>query len=231
MPRTNFLFFNFAPGATHPLSHMKQARKLKVTRPDAPDLPVDLVHDVLRRGELARESTTQFDPPSRGGYEAYADRVRAIRELLVPRGWDWNDDKNLSVVVSPCGRHAILIVTGDSFTGLISHTPQPKYPRGDATMFAVIPNAQLDLFSKADVVGTDQPYLWILLVHRDDVAREVRSELSFPEAITDDGYVTKWGFRLIYPALSLEPRSLGTEQLRRLVPEPVSALVEVRGKG
>jgi hypothetical protein len=56
-------------------------------------------------------------------------------------------------------------------------------------------------FSKAPKVVPKQT--WMLLYFIDDVADEVRSELSLPSSIDDDGYVLTWERRILLPPLDL----------------------------
>jgi hypothetical protein len=43
---------------------------------------------------------------------------------------------------------------------------------------------------------------WILLIHR--AKNEVRSELSLPAAIGDDGRIDSWSERIILPVIALD---------------------------
>lgn len=151
-----------------------------------------LIRDVVIRGETERDSASPNDAPTRGGMCAYFERVLAIRELLAEHGWTADNSKNLCTVVSPCGRHAVAVVTGDRFTGRAEADPQPKYPRGTATAYAVN-TAQLNLFGEPEPAPEQiDRCLWFLLVHRVAGVSEVRVELSLPDAICEKGTVTRW---------------------------------------
>lgn len=202
----------------------KEPERAPAAPPKAPELGQEVVDEVVRRGESARESATLFDPPSRAGFDAWAEKVRASRELLVPKGWTPSDEKNLSLIASPSGRDVVAIVTGDPNVGNTDRSPQPKHPRGEATAYAAVPNAQGELFGTAthQVFGAERPWLWFLLVYRDDSASEVRVELSLPEAITDDGFVTKWLVRHHYRPVPLDGAAIAVAPA-----PPPSPLVDV----
>lgn len=46
--------------------------------------------------------------------------------------------------------------------------------------------------------------LWIFLIHKDFKKRELRSELSRPLEMSEDGYIDKWGNRIIFPAIPFD---------------------------
>lgn len=122
---------------------------------------------------------------------AYYERVRALREELVPLGWTLDNTKNFCTTVAPCGGHAVAFISGDAFTGDAEREPQPRYPRGAATAHAVN-KAQLSFFQDDEEPDDTLPQVWFLVVHRPPGGSEVRVELSLPVAIADDGTVTGW---------------------------------------
>ncbi len=162
----------------------------------------DLIREVVVEGEVERDAVTSHDPPSRGGFNAFAQRIRALRDRLVPMGWTYSNTKNLCTVISPNGDEAIVVVTGDRHTGSEVKSPQPKYARGDATAYAVARGQTAFPFLKEEEPD-HAPRLWLLLVHRVHGKDEVRIELSIPDAITDEGFVSKWQLRHIVPPIDL----------------------------
>lgn len=152
-----------------------------------------IIHQVVVRGETERDTVSPLDAPIRGGMNAYCERVLAIRELLAGHGWTADNSKNLCTVVSPCERHAIVVVSGDHFTGLEKANPQPKYPRGTATAYAVN-KSQLSLFGEDEEQDGEEAKraLWFLLVYRHPGESEARVELSLPDTICEKGTVVRW---------------------------------------
>lgn len=171
-------------------------------------LTEDIIRDAIIQGEVERDSATANDPPTRGGFDAYAQRVRVLRDHLVPEGWSADNTKNLCTVVTPDGRHAIAVVTGDGATGMQDMAPQPKYARGDATAYAVVPNqSSFDFYgnvnNRTDTGEQRGPMLWFLLVHRQPGSEQVRMELSLPESITEKGSVSSWHIRHVFEPIDL----------------------------
>src|SRR5215204_1343494 len=97
----------------------------------------ELLSVAITKGEVARDSCTDNDPPNAPGFDAWAKTVRALRDTLIPKGWTRNDDAMLSTVVSPDGKIAVLVVAGDEGVGDADKVPRTKYPRGAATSAAV----------------------------------------------------------------------------------------------
>jgi hypothetical protein len=46
--------------------------------------------------------------------------------------------------------------------------------------------------------------LWIFLTHRDFEKGELRSELSLPKEMGDDGYIDQWHQRIIFPPIPFD---------------------------
>src|SRR5438132_10367074 len=80
-------------------------------------LSEELIRNAVDRGVAERRSCTRFDPPSYPGIVQWARTHRALRESLVPNGWEADDAGNFSTVVSPDQLNAITISTGNDRTG------------------------------------------------------------------------------------------------------------------
>lgn len=172
----------------------------------------ELLRVAITKGEVARDSCTDNDPPNAPGFDAWARTVRALRETLIPKGWKRNDDAMLSTVVSPDGTVAITVVTGDEGVGEADKIPHTKYPRGAATEAAVNRN-QKWLFpemnkaqEEADEKKSKQ-ITWMLLRRRskDKDKESVFAELSLPASMTKGGEVTRWLTRIILEPIAIEP--------------------------
>jgi hypothetical protein len=161
------------------------------------------------RGEAFRDSTTAHAPVSAPGYNAWQGAVTALRDILLPLGWQKNSDKNLETVLSPCREHKILVVSGDKNTGSDDPllVPQPKRPRGEATEFAVDRSQlSLPLFGTRKAVPSRQgPVIWFLLIYRVEGRDEVRAEISLPSSMDDAGYVMTWHHRHNLGTINLGP--------------------------
>lgn len=186
-------------------------------------LTVDILHDAVGAGELARSNCTRNDPPGIPGILAWGRTVRALREFLVPEGWIANDDGNFSTVVSPDGALAIAVATGNEDTGAHDAAPSTKYPKGPRTRAAVEQN-QLNLFPEPILppdAANRAASTWFLLVRR--TPSELICEFSLPETVGDGGLIEEWRERIVLPSIPLDPTPAPMPQ-----DEPVDPDVNVR---
>ncbi len=165
------------------------------------DLQADGLNEVVIKGEMARAAWTRHHPRVSRGQMWWQGIVHALRLWLSEQGWEGRDTRNLPVIVSPDGRHAIAVSSGDINTGRLgAASPQTRNPKGTATLAAIAMNSrQLSLFppsAGADPASAPEMLTWILLVTRD--ATGVRFELSLPAAIARDGRVTEWAERILF---------------------------------
>ncbi len=175
---------------------------------DGFDLSVAEIHDrVLAPSVEAFRAVSPLAPRAFRGQVRNATAVVGLRELLLSRGWEANDDEGVARVVHRERGLAIVVVTGNAATGRPTvpggRGPSNRWPRGPLTREAVADNGQLALFEEdrgeADPAAEFLMHTWFLLVHADGT--EVRVELSWPDQFTD-GYVDHWGQRILLPALA-----------------------------
>lgn len=171
-------------------------------------LTVSVVERVVRRADAEVAMCTELDPPIMEGMTRWGKTSRFLREELIPRGWTYDNPRNLARTIHPSGEFAIVASTGDELTGLTvpGHLPSTRYRKGDAMSRAVALNEQL-AFDFGDGWGRkpdDTMRTWILLFYVDE--HEFRTELSLPSHI-QDGLITRWAERVILPPFprALEP--------------------------
>ncbi len=171
------------------------------------DLSVAEVHDqVLARSIDAARAVSSLAPRSFRGQTRNAVAVIGLRELLLGRGWESDDDQGVARVIHRERGISVVVVTGNPATGQPTarggRGPSNKWPRGPLTREAIEDNGELALFemagSAADATTTPLLQTWFLLMHADKT--EVRVELSRPDHFTDR-FVDHWGKRIILPAL------------------------------
>lgn len=151
---------------------------------------------------------TENDPPSFRGLAFWAATVRSLREELAPFGWTRVED-GVSLVQNEAGDIAVMVASGDSGTGVATRQVATQRSRGPKTTEQVrINQGQLRLFSlgneielPADDVGRQ---VWMLLYHRDMVAREIRAELSLPIQMGDDARPNAWRERIILASIPFD---------------------------
>lgn len=178
-------------------------------------LKEDLLFEAIRAGMAARFSCTRNHPPLAAGFYGWSEAVRGLRDALMPEGWGRDDAGLLSVALSPGGDFAIAIATGDDATGDPSRTPCTKSSKGPRTKDAIQTNClQLNLFAIEDVLQTDEEMTlansrltrW-LLIHFDDSAKLVRSELSTPILVAKDSKIAGWEERIILGTIPFDDNS------------------------
>lgn len=189
-------------------------------------LDADALAQVIKRGYVAFTLCTPNDPPLYPGFAAWAQTVRALREYLVPEGWDRCDENNYSLVINPAGTMAIAVATGDDGTGRVEAMPTTKSSKGPSTAEAVIANqAQLtfdfyvpETAAPADGdVARDERITWMLLVHRG--TGEVRSELSLPMSMGADGRIESWQERIILGSMPTDPTEIDINPPSPVMPD------------
>jgi hypothetical protein len=164
-------------------------------------LTVEIIERVVRRADAEASMCTALDPPIMEGMTRWARTTRFLREELIPRGWRFDNPRNLPRTIHPGGEFAIVVSTGDELTGLLDALPATKYLKGEATVRAVEINEQLALdfpgFDLSQRDGAGEILTWFLMYRASE--DEFRVELSLPDAIVD-GRITSWAERVILPA-------------------------------
>lgn len=155
--------------------------------------------DVARRGMAAAAGCTQNHPAVLSGILGWGETICALREYLIPEGWNRLDEANLPLTVNSDETVALTVATGDEDTGRPEGSPCTKSKKGPRVATAVAVN-QLQLFPIPVHLRQDEVAgraTWLLLIHRDRAARELRTELSRPVNMGEDGRVDGWSERII----------------------------------
>lgn len=165
-------------------------------------IEMDLLVEVIRRGEAARAQATGFDPANAAGWDAYRYRVRAMREVFCPLGWAKKSSKNLELIVSPDERLTIFTKSGSADVGLThaGANPQPSREVGDAAVQVIRDNPRLfsdEWYARVPEIGNDDGQAWMLLVFAS--GDSIRSELSLGFE-SEQGLC--WVERIILPELN-----------------------------
>ena len=173
------------------------------------DLEEGFLTDAVRRGQLAFLSCTPNHPPNFPGLAAWAETVCALREGVIPVGWQRSNDRNYALSVDPEGSMAIAVSTGDDGTGRADATPTTNARKGPITQDAVTANQLRFSFMEQPAplrrrppAATGGRETWILLIHR--AANEVRCELSLPISIGDDMHIDAWRERILLGPIPLD---------------------------
>ena len=185
-------------------------------------------------GQLQRMSCTPHHPIPYAGLSAWAETIKTLRDLYIPKGWHKQDPRGLPIVLSPDWDMAIAVATGDEATGREDCEPCTKSPKGPQTETA-ISNNQLCLFAETEfaqeIKDREQQGLitWLLLIHSDSHNREVRCELSLPVGMNEEGRVDGWDERIILGSIPFDADEL--EIPNDETPQSPNIIVNVKRRG
>lgn len=190
-----------------------------------PSLTEKVLQSSLNAGIAKWALASPNHPPNFGGTSLWAESVRELREILIPKGWRRDNSYNFPTVVSPDMKIAIAVASGDEGTGLRKGNPSTHYPRGTVMERRVEAN-QLSLFDvgEQDVEVADSDAAeatWLLLHYRH--RGELRCELSLATSINESGFVENWAERIILTPIQIDPARLSI-----LEDEPVNPTVTVK---
>lgn len=170
----------------------------------------EILRKVILEGEAARNRCTANDAPCIPGIVAWGASVRSLRDELIPQPHNWvkNNDDNFPTVVSPDGKIAIAVATGDEGTGQEKANPKTKYPKGIAAEEAINRNlnslfAEVRAAAQAEKEKRNNKQTWILLKHRNKDT--VFAELSLPASMTKNEQVKNWLTRIILDPIKTDP--------------------------
>lgn len=163
----------------------------------------------VRAGYLSRISRTANDAPIAAGFYQWNETLRTLRDELVVLGWTRVDEQMFSTVLSPDGRVAISVSSGDEATGNPRGYPRTKRDKGPRTAEAIHANVgQLDLFETEPEPKQDEGecLTYVLLFHADTT--ELRAELSLPVSMDERDHIDSWRERIILRSQPLDPEGV-----------------------
>jgi hypothetical protein len=175
------------------------------------DLEEEILLTAAQASYLAKANSTANHPPMHAPFVAWSEAVRALRDGLVTRGWQRNNDKNWPRTIHPSGNIALTVATGNEATGRAGDSPSTKAAKGPSTVGALEVNRGLQFWLPgmeppraldANEEEDSKTITWLLLVHHAD--NEIRAELSLPLDVDRDGKVAVWRERIILRSIQLD---------------------------
>lgn len=182
---------------------------------------VEDLQEVVSTMVGARRSCTENHPPSAPGWMSWADGIRRMRDIALPKGLIRADADGIPWTFDPVRNLRFAVANTDDGTGIEGRIPQNCSKKGAATAQAVNGN-QLGIFdwlpeeSEAALPkGKTHPITvvsWYLCVFVEgDI---VRAELSCPVE-TEAGYFSDFSERIFvlsgHPGDEFTKRNYGTE--------------------
>lgn len=173
----------------------------------------EVVLAAVEEGERGRQNCTVNHPVTAPGTMFYFDTVRALRDQLSP-DWKKKCDGGSELTISPSGKHALVVASGDENVGSLTHAPRTKRRKGNRTRRAARANVlalQGDFFeiTDADLKAIIEEkrrnatmITHILLAHRTD--EKLIVELSVVFGLDGESHASEWAQRIIVGELPLD---------------------------
>jgi hypothetical protein len=192
-------------------------------------------------GERGRQNCTENHPITAPGTMAYYDAVRALRDQLLPR-WTKVCDRGSELTISPSGKNAIVVASGDENVGSLKRDPRTRRKKGNSTRRAARGNLLawqpdlFDLLTDADLAAVIERQreeasrvTHILLVHRTE--EKLIVELSVVFGFDEDGHAAEWAQRIIVGELPLDRTGVAEPKPEPVEPTPDFDIVVTRRTG
>jgi len=179
-------------------------------------LPAHILPTVIEQLLRDFRATGPNKPKSAPGTNAWQRGIEVLREETILLGWTPDEPNNQPRTVSPDGKIAITVSSGDTNTGNPNKEPQTRNDKGAQTSRCAHYNSQQgelfpsqhNVISLSKAVTEEQgPELWILLFFIDLDKKEVRYELSRPTSMSEKSKVNGWSHRLIMPPVAFDDSS------------------------
>ncbi len=194
----------------------------------------EILREALEKGLFARTNTSSLHPTTFPGTSQWAYTVEALREMLLPQGWEQDNPSNLPVTIHPSQLFRIVVTTGNEDTGLIDGHPSNKSGKGTKMAQAIAINSrQLTLFPELAIEPAEGIFdmaTWILMYHVDLTRKVLRSEISLPMGFHDTR-ITSWQKRIILDNIDLPDAFVAPVDQNNLIPPGSDIEVLIRKKG
>jgi hypothetical protein len=157
-----------------------------------------------KEGLAAFAACTANHPVTFPGTAQWADTNRSLRDGLVASKWTRRNETNQPLVINQAKTMAITAVSGDASTGCKDEFPSTRSSKGPRVADAIRANQGRFEFmdDPAPVVASMKipgRSTWLFLFCRDMKQNELRYELSKPASMNEDGHVSGWLERIIFP--------------------------------
>lgn len=196
-------------------------------------LNLEIIVSSVTAGVAARRECIRTHPRTAPGFYAWSECVRALRDQLLPLGWELNNEANQGLAFNPNKSIMLGVAPGNSSTGKKGVTPRTRTPRGVRTLAAVASNSgYLFVEMEEDEIVrlfSSRSDLWLLLLFFDEENERVQVELSRPVKANEEKRLVDWRPRILLGSIDFSNGSRAKS--RNDVPPPQSSseiVVEVK---
>lgn len=138
------------------------------------------------------------------GTHMWSWTLESVRTILFLLGWFKKVEHNFDSTISPNGKIALVVTTGDYGTGVPHLKPKVKREKGTMMVKAIRCSGQMSLFpNPQDIVIQPDINTWIFMYYRDRKQGVIRSEISLPLWFGGNT-IENWERRIILPELKLD---------------------------
>ena len=183
-------------------------------------VPEEALVEAVKYGAGFLLESTSNDPLWLRGTMPTGKTTTRLRELLP--NWEVHRSGGHEVTVAPSGSHSIVVMAGDALTGTPSAElhPSNRSAKGRKTREAIWANAASFRLVAPDVwdASLAPPAMWILLFYvvlNDQAGPEILLELSLPQSMNGEGFVTRWSERIVLSPDSVPASDSPTSGRRR----------------
>jgi hypothetical protein len=148
-------------------------------------LTVEILINAVERSFASWAACTPNDPLNFPAIAGWAAAIRSLGDDLAPKGWMRVEDVGQPLIVNANQTIALTVASCDENTGRVDEfQPRTKASKGPRTLEKVQNNAYLfpemeeDRDARIQAAISRSTNTWMLLIHRDLLAGEVRCELS-----------------------------------------------------
>ena len=199
-------------------------------------LTASVLRETVERAHAAFAACTPHHPRNFAPISRWGNGIAAIRDLLVPVGWEILDRDGQPLVVSPAGP-AITISGANENTGRNGDIQPRTSSKGTVTVEAVAKNAYLfpDMEAEARAKAQKDEAIarntWFLLIYLDRFIGQVRSELSHPTKLDDARRIIEWSERIILSPFDIDPNPTMGNGLSDEGPDDGDITIEIKRRG
>ena len=192
------------PEFTENLTLVRKDENAKQRLAELSGLTLDVFEEALFSGHSGSARSTASHAKNAAGTYRWHETLAALRSALTSQQWEQRDEKNAPRIVSPDGKIALMVATGNAKTGT-KDNPSNATSKGIMTQLDVWNNdesQQMVIEEIAKLISSTSPKTWMLLYFYSERYNHIRAELSQPTQM-QGGFVTKWEERIILPTIEL----------------------------